>query len=152
VALDGEEIVGVTYLVRRPGGDAEVGDTGVLRSHRRRGIARALKMMPTRCAAEQGFRYVYTDNRADNAGMLAINTQLGCSRRRHRRLREDVLENLSGDTISCGKWCDVAVEMSQKMRDFAAEVYPAILGTTRKDGSVQINPVWFEYRDGSFWG
>ncbi|HEY8678158.1 MAG TPA: pyridoxamine 5'-phosphate oxidase family protein [Candidatus Dormibacteraeota bacterium] len=42
--------------------------------------------------------------------------------------------------------------MSQKMRDFAAEVYPAILGTTRKDGSVQINPVWFEYRDGSFWG
>ncbi len=77
MALDGEEIVGVTYLVRRPGGDAEVGDTGVLRSHRRRGIARALKMMATRCAAEQGFRYVYTDNRADNAGMLAINTQLG---------------------------------------------------------------------------
>lgn len=77
VARDGQEIVALTYLVRRPGGDAEVGDTGVLRTHRRRGIARALKMMATRYAAEQRFRHVYTDNRADNAGMLAINTQLG---------------------------------------------------------------------------
>jgi mycothiol synthase len=77
VALDGEGVVGVTYLVRRPGGDAEVGDTGVLRTHRRRGIGRTLKLMATRYAAEQGFRYVYTDNRSDNAGMLAINTELG---------------------------------------------------------------------------
>ncbi|MEO6796426.1 MAG: GNAT family N-acetyltransferase [Candidatus Dormibacter sp.] len=77
VARDGEAIVGVTYLVRRPGGDAEVGDTGVVRSHRRRGIGRALKLMATRYVAEQGFRYVYTDNRSDNAGMLAINRELG---------------------------------------------------------------------------
>jgi hypothetical protein len=45
----------------------------------------------------------------------------------------------------------MAVQVSKKMQDFAAEVYPAILGTTRSDGSVQIVPVWFEYRDGSFW-
>ena len=77
VARDGEAIVGVTYLVRRPGGNAEVGDTGVLRSHRRRGIGRALKLMATRHAAEMGFQYVYTDNRSDNAGMLAINRELG---------------------------------------------------------------------------
>ena len=77
VARDGEAVVGLTYLVRRPGGDLEVGDTGVLRSHRRRGIGRALKLMATRFAAEKGFRYVYTDNRSDNAGMLAINTELG---------------------------------------------------------------------------
>ncbi len=77
VARDGEEIVGLTYLARRPGGDAEVGDTGVLGSHRRRGIGRALKLMATRYAAERGFRYAYTDNRSDNQGMLAINRQLG---------------------------------------------------------------------------
>ncbi len=45
----------------------------------------------------------------------------------------------------------MAVELSKKMRDFTQEVYPAIIGTNRKDGSVQMNPVWFEYEDGSFW-
>src|SRR2546423_1046934 len=77
VALDGEHIVGLSYLLRRPDGDAEVGDTGVLRSHRRRGIARTLKMMVTRYAAERGIKRVHTDNRADNTGMLAINRELG---------------------------------------------------------------------------
>jgi mycothiol synthase len=77
VALDGDQIVGLSYLLRRPDGDAEVGDTGVLRSHRRRGIARVLKMLVTRYAAERGIRSVRTDNRADNAAMLAINRDLG---------------------------------------------------------------------------
>ena len=56
---------------------AEVGDTGVLGDFRRRGIARALKMMVTRYAANNGVERVHTDNRADNAGMLAINRELG---------------------------------------------------------------------------
>jgi mycothiol synthase len=77
VARDGDHIVGLSYLLRRPDGDAEVGDTGVLRSHRRRGIARVLKMLVTRYAAHQGISHVHTDNRADNAGMLAINRELG---------------------------------------------------------------------------
>jgi ribosomal protein S18 acetylase RimI-like enzyme len=77
VARDGERIVGLSYLMRRPDGDAEVGDTGVLRDYRRRGIARAMKMMVTRYAAERGLARVHTDNRADNAGMLAINRELG---------------------------------------------------------------------------
>jgi GNAT superfamily N-acetyltransferase len=77
VARDGDRIVGLSYLLRRPDGDAEVGDTGVLSSHRRRGIARVLKMLVTRYAAQQRIRYVHTDNRADNAGMLAINRELG---------------------------------------------------------------------------
>jgi ribosomal protein S18 acetylase RimI-like enzyme len=77
VARDGERIVGLSYLVRRPDGDAEVGDTGVLRDYRRRGIARALKMMVTRYAIEHGIMRVHTDNRTDNAGMLAINRELG---------------------------------------------------------------------------
>lgn len=77
VARDGDQIVGLSYLLRRPDGNAEVGDTGVLRSHRRRGIARVLKMLVTRYAAQQAIRSVYTDNRADNAAMLAINRELG---------------------------------------------------------------------------
>ena len=77
VARDGERIVGLSYLVRRPDGNAEVGDTGVQRDYRRRGIARALKMTVTRFAAERGIERVHTDNRADNAGMLAINRELG---------------------------------------------------------------------------
>jgi GNAT superfamily N-acetyltransferase len=77
VARDGERIVGLSYLVRRPDGDAEVGDTGVLREYRRRGIARALKMMVTRYATEHGIKRVHTGNRSDNAGMLAINRELG---------------------------------------------------------------------------
>ncbi len=77
VAREGERIVGLSYLARRPDGDAEVGDTGVLRDYRRRGIARALKMTVTRYATEHGIKRVHTDNRADNAGMLAINRELG---------------------------------------------------------------------------
>jgi RimJ/RimL family protein N-acetyltransferase len=77
VARDGDRIVGLSYLARRPDGDAEVGDTGVLRDYRRRGIARALKMMVTRYATDHAIRRVHTDNRADNAGMLAINRELG---------------------------------------------------------------------------
>jgi ribosomal protein S18 acetylase RimI-like enzyme len=77
VARDGDHIVGLSYLARRPDGDAEVGDTGVLRDYRRRGIARALKMMVTHYASEHGITRVHTDNRADNAGMLAINHELG---------------------------------------------------------------------------
>lgn len=77
VARDGERFVGLSYLVMRDTGDAEVGDTGVVRTYRRRGIARALKLMATRWAAEHGIPRVHTDNRTDNAGMLALNTELG---------------------------------------------------------------------------
>jgi len=34
-------------------------------------------MLVTRYAAQQGIPNVHTDNRADNAGMLAINHELG---------------------------------------------------------------------------
>ncbi|HXM53501.1 MAG TPA: pyridoxamine 5'-phosphate oxidase family protein [Candidatus Binatus sp.] len=45
----------------------------------------------------------------------------------------------------------MAVPLSKKMQDFTQEVFPAIIGTNRKDGSVEIVPVWFEQKDGSFW-
>ena len=43
------------------------------------------------------------------------------------------------------------VELSPKMQEFVQEVFPAIIGTTRKDGSVEQVPVWFEFKDGAFW-
>lgn len=77
VARDGDRIVGISGLERRPGSDAEVSVTGVLQPYRRRGIARTLKLMATRYAQQQGFRRVFTDNDVTNEGMLALNRELG---------------------------------------------------------------------------
>jgi hypothetical protein len=44
----------------------------------------------------------------------------------------------------------VPVALGERLRRFAQEKIPAILGTIRRDGSVQLNPVWFEYADGTF--
>jgi len=77
VARDGEHIVGLTGLERRPPDDAEVTVTGVLEPYRRRGIARVLKLMATRYAQTAGFARVYTENNFTNPGMLAINWALG---------------------------------------------------------------------------
>jgi PPOX class probable F420-dependent enzyme len=43
------------------------------------------------------------------------------------------------------------VQLSENMARFVQEVFPAIVGTRRRDGTVQMNPAWFEYRDGYFW-
>jgi len=43
------------------------------------------------------------------------------------------------------------VELSTKMKQFVAEVMLAVVGTRRRDGSIQMNPAWYEYRDGYFW-
>src|SRR6478672_6444870 len=43
------------------------------------------------------------------------------------------------------------IELSTKMKQFVAEVIPAVVGTRRRDGTVQMNPIWYEYRDGYFW-
>ena len=45
----------------------------------------------------------------------------------------------------------MAVELSPKMQAFTQEVFPAIIGTNRKDGSVEIVPVWFELKEGFIW-
>ena len=38
-----------------------------------------------------------------------------------------------------------------RLQAFLDEPLPIIVGTTRRDGSVQLNPAWYEYRDGHFW-
>ena len=37
------------------------------------------------------------------------------------------------------------------MQEFLDLPLPIIVGTTRRDGSVQMAPVWYEYRDGQIW-
>ena len=36
------------------------------------------------------------------------------------------------------------VELSDAMKAFLDEVKPAVVGTTRRDGSVQMNPIWYD--------
>lgn len=43
------------------------------------------------------------------------------------------------------------LRVGERILLFAQEKIPAILGTIRRDGSVQMNPVWFEYADGYVW-
>ncbi len=37
------------------------------------------------------------------------------------------------------------------MRAFLDEVMPAIVGTSRSDGSVQMNPIWYDRRGDEIW-
>ena len=43
------------------------------------------------------------------------------------------------------------VELSDNMKQFVQEVFPAIVGTKRANGTVHMNPIWFEYDNGYFW-
>lgn len=43
------------------------------------------------------------------------------------------------------------VELSDNTKKFVGEVFPAIVATKRPNGTVHMNPVWFEYDNGYFW-
>jgi mycothiol synthase len=78
VALDGGEVVGYarlyeTGLPQR----LEHGLTAVRRSHRRRGLATALKLAQIRWAADHGYRELVSDMVEGNAAMRAVNQRLG---------------------------------------------------------------------------
>lgn len=42
----------------------------------------------------------------------------------------------------------MALRIGPRLEGFLREVMPAVIGTKRSDGSVQMNPVWYEYEDG----
>jgi PPOX class probable F420-dependent enzyme len=44
-----------------------------------------------------------------------------------------------------------ASALSPAVRKLAALPILVVIATRRDDGSVQLNPVWFEFRDGFFW-
>ena len=77
VALDQARVVGYAALLDRVDGLAEHGLTAVLRSHRGRGIATALKRAQLRWAAEHGYRELATWTQEGNAAMQAVNLKLG---------------------------------------------------------------------------
>lgn len=78
IALDGDTPVGISNLWKRKGNAGiNTGLTGVLRSHRKRGIATACKLRTLRWAKAQGYPWVRTENEESNRGMLGINERLG---------------------------------------------------------------------------
>jgi GNAT superfamily N-acetyltransferase len=64
-------------LFDRQNGLAEHGLTAVVRTHRGRGIAVALKQATIRWASEHGYRELSTWTQDGNAAMQAVNLKLG---------------------------------------------------------------------------
>jgi GNAT superfamily N-acetyltransferase len=79
VALEGDDVVGYAMLYRMPGHEhrLENGLTAVKRSHRRRGIATALKRAQIAWAAEHGYREICSSMVEGNAAMRGVNERLG---------------------------------------------------------------------------
>lgn len=77
VARAGAEYAGMTMLWPSCSSHLDTGLTGVVRDHRRRGIALALKIEALRSAQEAGYSEIRTDNAAANIGMQSINRRLG---------------------------------------------------------------------------
>lgn len=78
VALDGDAYVGLSALFQAPARPEKyfTGLTGVLNTHRRRGIAKALKVYAIRYAQVHGGLLIETDNEENNP-MYELNMQLG---------------------------------------------------------------------------
>jgi len=45
----------------------------------------------------------------------------------------------------------MALQFGPRLKAFLDEPLPIIAGTTRRDGSVQMTPLWYESRDGQIW-
>src|ERR1051326_3267794 len=43
------------------------------------------------------------------------------------------------------------MNIGPRLRAFLEEPLPIVLGTTRRDGSIQMTPLWFEYRQDQIW-
>ena len=82
VALDGDEMIGLTEprIVEEDPTAVSQDLTGVRISHRRRGIALALKVVAAMWAKQNGYTTIRTDNAQANAPMLALNDRLGFER------------------------------------------------------------------------
>lgn len=73
-----DEFVGMSLLWGNgTNSELHTGTTGVLRSHRKRGIATALKVHALKFAKNRGAEAVWTSNEVSNTGMLGINARFG---------------------------------------------------------------------------
>lgn len=86
VALDGEVVVGYARLCELSDTRLENGLTAVRHSHRRRGLALALKRAQIAWAAERGYREIITSTVAGNEAMRGVNERLG-----YRPLKEEIV-------------------------------------------------------------
>jgi GNAT superfamily N-acetyltransferase len=91
VGMADSQPIGYSYLAYHPS-SVWTGYTGVLREHRGKGIARALKLETLVQAIDLGVSAVETDNDSENAPILHLNEELGYEERPgklefHRRLR-----------------------------------------------------------------
>lgn len=78
VVLVAEQPAALSWVgVDREHGFAEQHLTGTARAHRRRGLARLAKLAVARWCAREGIVRLATGNDSTNAGMLAINDELG---------------------------------------------------------------------------
>ena len=77
IALDGEQFVGCSSVRRSSEDQLRIAITAVLPSHRRRGIARLLKLRVHEWGHRNGFREIHTSTTGPNVGMLRLNESLG---------------------------------------------------------------------------
>jgi GNAT superfamily N-acetyltransferase len=77
VARDGSHVVGYAHLERRTEDVLGHEPTAVARTHRRRGIGRALKQAQIAWAAERGYRLLITDTHWANEATRRLNESLG---------------------------------------------------------------------------
>lgn len=79
VAVDNGEFVGMSnlWLSQADPNILYTGLTGVIRSHRKKGIATAMKLRAIEYARQKGVGEVRTWNESNNQGMLGINIRLG---------------------------------------------------------------------------
>ncbi|MCB0199482.1 MAG: GNAT family N-acetyltransferase, partial [Anaerolineae bacterium] len=80
LAKQGDEWVGLTLVEIPPVGTAFTGSTGVLRAHRGRGLAMALKLHSFRFLRERGQHEVRAHNDTANPPILNLNEKLGYRR------------------------------------------------------------------------
>jgi mycothiol synthase len=81
VTVDRGDYVGVHFLRQVPGSRALMtGDTGVVKSHRRRGLALALKLRGIGYAQAHGHPLIRALNDSSNQSILALNQRLGFRR------------------------------------------------------------------------
>lgn len=101
IALDGDRYVGLTgmWISLPDPHKLYTGLTGVVRSHRRRGIATALKVNGIRYARDRGVTIVETDNEENNP-MFGLNLELGfVARPAWLDFRKVLREPREGETI-----------------------------------------------------
>lgn len=81
LAANGDAWVGLSNVQLRDGNLAEFGVTVVKRGYRRRGVARALKLLALQYLHERGVRSVRTRNDPTHEGILRLNRGLGFEQR-----------------------------------------------------------------------